>query len=375
MRLSYADWLYRQNTTGDVKEAVRLDPRNGRYRAWLAELLDNEGEDAASEWAAAARLNPMDSRVWIREGLNAEGQGRLAEAERLYLHAAEIDRLLEPRWTLMNFYFRTGDGDGFWRWAREAFAISYGDRKPLFDLCWRVRQDASFIESRALPANYAVQLQFMNFLLAKGRLEDAAGVAGRIAGEAPAADARAFEQCVEQLLSGGRPAAALKLWNSLCVRRMIARAKLDAAAGVSLTDGGFEYEPAGLGFDWRVGAAPGVAAIWMNDPHRMRFTFSGKEPDQAVLLSQVIPVDPASRYELRFEYRTWGIAPGTGIRVRGFGGTTPDLSSEDWARQSLRFEAGGRETGTIALEYQRPLGVVRVEGTLDIRDVRLEFAP
>jgi hypothetical protein len=138
---------------------------------------------------------------------------------------------------------------------------------------------------------------------------------------------------------------------------------------------GFEYEPAGLGFDWRVPAAPGVAAIWMNDPHRMRFTFSGKEPDQETLLSQVVPVDPARRYELRFEYRTWGIAPGNGIRMRGFDRTTPELASDEWARQSLTFEAGGRETGVIALEYRRPLGVVRVEGTLDIRDVTLDFAP
>jgi hypothetical protein len=46
VRLSYADWLFHQNTTGCVKEAVRLDPGNGQYHAWLAELLDNEGEEA-----------------------------------------------------------------------------------------------------------------------------------------------------------------------------------------------------------------------------------------------------------------------------------------------------------------------------------------
>jgi hypothetical protein len=138
---------------------------------------------------------------------------------------------------------------------------------------------------------------------------------------------------------------------------------------------------------WRLGAvsqgAQGVAAIRMNDPHRMRFTFSGKEPDQATLLSQVVPVDPLRRYELGFEYRTWRIAPGSGIHVRGFDRTTPELASDEWARQSLIFEAGGRETGVIALEYRRsgtdphpgPVGVVRVEGTLDIRNVTLDFAP
>ena len=313
-RLSYADWLFRRNTTDSVKEAVRLEPDNGHYHAWLAELLENEGEDAGPELAAAVCWNPMDARLWIRQGLNAEQTGRWEEAEQLYLHAARIDRLLEPRWTLMNFYYRNGDRvdrtrERFWRWAREAYAVGYGDRRPMFDLCWRVREDASFLEANALPPDYAVQLQFMNFLLSKARLDDAAGVAGRIFGEAPATDARTFAQCVERLLSGGRTTAALKLWNSLCGRRLLADDKLDPVRGASLTNGSFDHEPLGLGFDWRTQPAPGLAANWMHDPHRMRFTLNGQEPDAAVLLAQSVPVDPARRYELRFEYRTWGIGP------------------------------------------------------------------
>ena len=31
-----------------------------------------------------------------------------------------IDKLLEPRWALMNFYFRAGDEANFWRWAKAA---------------------------------------------------------------------------------------------------------------------------------------------------------------------------------------------------------------------------------------------------------------
>lgn len=374
-RLTYADWLFRRNTTGSVKRAAEIERTNGRYRAWLAELLDNEGAEAETELAAASRSSPMDARVRIRRGLSAEAAGHADEAERLYLDAAAISRLFEPRWTLANFYFRRGDAGRFWHWSREAFEIGYGDRKPLFDLCWRVRPDAGFIESNALPKDYAVELQFMNFLVSKGCLEDAANLASRIVGNAPAADTAAFEQCVEQLIPAGRQPAALKLWNSLCLRRLLPGGKLDPPAGASLTNGRFDWEPRGLAFDWRAGAAQGIAAIWMSDPHRMRFTFNGSQPDEAVLLSQVAPVDPSRRYELRFEYRTWQIAPAAGIRMSAFGEATPDLASDEWTAQKLRFDARGRDMGQIALCYHRPLGKVRVEGTLDIRNVSLDFAP
>ena len=108
IRLAYADWLFRQNGIESVARASRLDPANGAYQAWLAELLENDGQDAAKELEAAARLSPLSSRVWIRRGLSAESNGDRALAEQLLLRAAEVDRLMEPRWTLMNFYFRAG---------------------------------------------------------------------------------------------------------------------------------------------------------------------------------------------------------------------------------------------------------------------------
>lgn len=374
VRISYAEFLFHRNTTEAVERAVQLDPGNGRYQAWLAERLENEGQDGTAALERAARLNPLDSRVWIRRGLNAETNGQRVEAGRLLLHAAAIDRLMEPRWTLMNFYFRGGEEDAFWRWAKETFAISYGDRTPLFELCWRVRAEAGLIERRALPPKYPILIQFTEFLLDRGRVTEAASLAERILPGANPGDRKTFFRGVDRLLDSGDSGRAVRLWNAICDRGLLPLRSLNPAAGVSLTNAGFEHDPAGVGFDWRIPSTPGVTALRMRDPDRMRFSFDGQQAEACDPMSQTAPLEPSRKYRLRFLYRTSGIAAGSGVRVRALDQTTPDLASEEWTGQELTFAAGGRELGPIVVEYRRRPGFVRVEGTLELRGVTLGFA-
>lgn len=371
VRLTRSDSCFHRNTVESVADAVRLDPSRGLYRLWLAELLENDGRDGSVELAAATRLNPMDSRIWIRRALSVEAAGDRAEAERLLLHAASIDRLMEPRWTLMNFYFRAGDEAKFWPWARQALEISYGDRGPLFDLCWRVRESASVIESAALPAKYPVRAQFVRFLLERGRAAEAGDMAALLVPEAPLSDAGLYEACVEGLLQVPGD-GALKLWNVLCRRRLVPFEPLDPPAGRVLTNGGFEREPSSTGFDWRVPKVEGVSAFRTVEPVGMRFALNHKQPDSCQLLTQTVPLLPKRSYRLTFIYRTTGIPPGSGLRVRAGDRTGPDLSSESWTGQSITFHSGAPGRESIAFEYQRPQGVVRIEGTLDIRSVSVE---
>src|SRR5712692_9596647 len=114
LRLAYADWLFRANTPASVARAVELDPGNAQYHAWLAEIHEYEGLNPAAELAIASKLNPSDSAVWIRRGLLSESQRDFATEEKFLLHAARIDKLYAPRWTLANYYVRTGDLERFW---------------------------------------------------------------------------------------------------------------------------------------------------------------------------------------------------------------------------------------------------------------------
>jgi len=393
IRLSRADLLFRENTSESVKQAVALAPANGRYQAWLAELLETEGQDSSAALDAAARLNPMDSRVWIRRGLNAELRGDGAGAERLLLHAAEIDRLMEPRWTLMNFYFRAGNEEQFWRWAKRTFEISYGDRTALFDLCWRMREDATVIAAKALPPEYPVLRQFFGFLLDQQQLEQAATIAeGILANHGKSAtggarggpgadptwdlpvsgqDTAAFADCVERLISAGHGTRAVRVWNAMCERGLLKHEPI--GEGRLITNPRFNSFPSGAGFDWRLPEAAGVSAVKASTAG-LRVTLSGTQPDAAALLTQTAPLQPGTRYRLRFHYSTTGFSGASGMRVTCGGASTPDLLSTEGREQELLFTSGEGELSLIALEYRRPLGYVRGEGVVLLRDFAMERA-
>lgn len=361
LRISYSDYLFRRNTLDSVERAVHLDPANSRYHAWLAVLLENNGQDPAHNLDTAIRLNPLDSRLWIRRAINAETAGTTAEAEQFLLHAASIDRLMEPRWALMNFYFRTGDVNHFWPWAKQAFAISYGDRTPLFELCWKLSPDAASIV-QVLPSSYPIQFQFLQFLLAKGSFVDAGGLAERILPMASAPDAGTYALCTDRLLASGEAVRARRLWNQLCDRRL-----LPFQAAGTLTNADFAHAPSGLGFDWRLAKMPGVTILRM--PPLLRFTFNGQQPESGALLSQTLALDPARVYRLTFEYRTSGAGKGSGLALRVMDQTV-DLAADNWTRQSLTFTATS-QTGNLAIDYTRTAGVSRLEGTLEIRNLAI----
>ena len=355
-RLSRADWLFHQNTRQSVSAAATLDPANWRYPSWLADLLESEGQDPAPARAAALQLNPKDSALWIRRGLDAESTGHLDQAEQSLLQAATVDRLMEPRWTLMNFYFRTHQEAKFWPWARQAFAISYNDRTPLFDLCWSTRPDPAAIAA-LFPGNHPVQLQFVSFLLAHRQPEAAANLAQSLLPQANPQNRPVFLTCVQRLIETGHAQQAVNLWKGL---------------GGSLAHE-FDHYPTGEGFDWRLPPNPGIRATISRSSAELRLSLNGTQ-DSCDLLSKPVPLHPAGLYQLRFSYKTTGIAPGSGFRVRISDQATPDLSSDDWREVRLPFRAPG-ELAVILLEYHRPLGVMRADGQIALRHFTVDVAP
>jgi hypothetical protein len=367
-RLAWADVLFRRNDLQSVRDSVRLDPGNERHVAWLAELAENAGEDPGPLLQRASALNPLDARVWIRRGLNAELQGDNRTAERMLLQAARVSRLFEPRWTLVNFYFRRGDESRFWAWVAPSFAMSYGDRSALFDLCWRMRPDPAAI-LHAMPPGAGLRLQFAAFLVAHDRADAAADVAERISGTEDGSERDALIGLCDRMLRGGHVAAALRVWNGLCSRKLVPFAPLDAEHAIA--NGSFVRFPSGQGFDWRVRITPAVQPVLLDSPRALRISLTGDEPENCTLLAQTVALDPEKDYTLRFTYRTSGIAAPAGLHFRVLDRVTPDLASTDWRGVQLDFPSAGHRTAILTLEYRRAPGSVRAEGWIALRQVAL----
>lgn len=357
LELSRADMLFRANTTESVREAARLDPRNGRYQAWLAELLEFDGADSSAALDAASRLTPTDSRVWIRRGLNAELAGNVAGAEELLLRAAAIDRLLEPSWTLMNFYFRQGREERFWHWAKRAFPMSYDNRTPLFELCWRMRPDAAFIAETALSQDFGLSRRFLEYLINRNETTQAAALATSLAPRATPVERQLYSALAVQLIRNGDAESAVRVWN------VFAEDKLEPAKAASLTNGDFRRQPAGEGFDWAFSSPSGISL--RRGREGLEVELSGHQDGSAELIRQIIPVLPGRRYRLTFRMASPQIEGPSGLQVR---------VGEQSSATSLQFNSSAAKLLPVIVEYKRPTGHVRAEGTVVLNGFRLEFA-
>ena len=372
IRFARADLLYRANTPDTISRAIQLDPRNARYRAWQAELEEHEGRDPRPALLAASVLNARDSSIWTQLGLEAEIAGDYGRAEKCLLEAARIDRLSGPRITLMNYYFRRGDWPQFWRWSRRALEMSYGDRTPLFRLCWTAGQDAGVIRRLAIPDRPAVLAQYLGFLLSEGRLEAAGPVSFDVLRSAGPDEARILTDYCDRLLERGTVEPALAVWNAMCRRKLTPYPPLDPESDSLLTNGDFAAMPPLGGFDWHVVQLADVAVARLTSPSGLRFALSGKQPERCELLWQHLPVVPHRDYRLRWWWRTSDMPSNAGIRWRVFDAATSEAPGEKWQPAELTFASGEAALARLSLISERQPGTARPEGSVFVRNVRLE---
>ena len=154
---------------------------------WIgAENLARD-ESSPDRLRAAVRLNPRLSSAWIALGLEAEASGNLGEAEMDLLHAARVDHLYLPAWTLANFYFRRGDVESFWPWARRAAKLTYDDYRPLLRTAGAVEASPGEVVAR-LEGGPALLRAYLDVLIGERRWDAARDVASLLAARRDPAD-------------------------------------------------------------------------------------------------------------------------------------------------------------------------------------------
>ena len=232
------------------------------------------------------------------------------------------------------------------------------------------------IRKADLKANY------LAYLTSQNRIEPIARAATRLLAWNREADAPVLLAACDRLIADDRAEQAIRIWNQLAELHRIPYGVLAPGSGRSLTDGDFTILPMSQGFDWRLPGAAGVTTLFEERPAGLRISFSGRQPENCDVLTQVLPVMESSNYELRFLYRTAGIAPQTGLgwRITDLNGARILAQGRAWrrrARERVGFPSGP-QTGSglvrLTLRYQHALGTTRVEGFILLRELRLTVA-
>jgi hypothetical protein len=417
IHLARADAEFRRGDPVSVARAIAIEPRNSEYLTLRALQLDYDGAESTPLLEHAAALNPLSSSPRLRLGLAAEIRGDYDSAERWLLDAARVDHQFEPRWTLANFYFRranapaSGNSRGtaafwtsrgnaaFWTFMSSALEVSYGDRRPAFDLCWRMAGDTGSAEilDRAIPNHREVLTAYLLFLLESHRdavapvamklarfhepadrpilfaasdaLIDAARIPNRpeVPGT-PGRDTISPHQTTssagyDAAVAGREAASAVELWTAMGVAR---------PSGVF--NGDFSSVPLNHGFDWRQIESRGVTHASIDPPRSAhRISFDGRQPESCVLLIQILNLEPNTRYTLRWEARTSGIKSPTGIEWR-IGDRRAAIDPSESASAGTADFTATTELAPLTLFYQRPSGEARAEGSIDLTRVWIEHA-
>ena len=316
--LARADAYFRKGTPESVARALEITPRNTEYLMLRALQMDYDGADSLGITKKIAELSPYASAPRIKRGLAAELAGDSAGAEKWLLAAASVDHQFEPRWTLANFYFRQEKPDEFWRWMHAALEVSYADRTPAYDLCWRVSQDAGEILRRAIPDQHDTVATYLIYLAQTKRLSAITPVARRLAAFRDKADETLFYGVCDQLLAA-RDADAKQVW--LLTQQ---------PAPNGIFNGDFASAPVNHGFDWRTVDSSGVTHVNLTAPAGHRIALSGQQAEFGVLLAQILTLGTGKRYTLRWESRTSSLKNPVGIEWRVAGQRAVIAPTPDW---------------------------------------------
>lgn len=380
VRMAIADHHFRRETLTGTQAALRLEPDSAEYYDRLAALIQDTNPAASTAaLERAVALNPWDSQALVELGLRAEASGDLVAAERDLLRAASVDKLYLPKWSLANYYFRRGATDKFWLWARAATQMAYDNLTPLFTLCWKVTEDGALIERKLDLHKAGLQANYLAYLTSQNRFQPIPRAAAQLLAWNREADTPVLLAACDRLIADDHAEEAMGIWNKLSELRRIPYPTLAPRAGRSLTDGDFTMEPTSQGFDWRLPDVGGVTTLLDERPACLRVSFSGRQPENCDVLSQIVPIMAGAGYELRFLYRTTGIEPETGLRWRlmDLYGSKILAQGENLASESERdskFTFKGPSCSGLArltLSYQRALGTTRIEGSLLVRKLRL----
>jgi hypothetical protein len=387
IRITIADWRFREGDLPGIESAERLMPSNARYHfasALAVQQADPTSPAIGRELSRAVALNPRFSEAMLSWSVEKEFSGDKRGAEQLLLDAQRIDRLLGPSWALANFYYRQGDEARFWPQAREClrmigvfgFTTARYDPVPVFQLCWNMEANAAKILSQAIPPNPQIEQIYLNYLMKNAKIDAQVALVARMLPRATTDDLWVLIPHINAVSGAGKIETAVHEWNEMIGRKLLPYRPLDPANGSSLTDGSLQMAPGGVGFDWRTICPDSIHFTFLESEHAYRFDFDGTEPEQLDLLSQPVPLLPNRTYRLSSRYRAafdaaksginWGVSFNSKpvpVRMTGSDGTLV-----------VEFQTPAQTTlANLVLGYSRQPGTTLIRGPFDLMRTSLKL--
>jgi hypothetical protein len=346
-------------------EAVRLTPLDPEGHYSRATLLANAGrlQEAIAEFESACALRPRDYYLWLRLA-QLRDQAHLELAA--FAACEESVRLApyygQPRWFLANLLFRSGRREEAFAEFRRAARSDQSLLPGIIDLAWSsTNGDPAVVEQIIQPGAGSEHIALAHFF-AKHALGKESLAELHDAREASDKDLKGL---MVELLWAGDFTEAHEVW---IMRGQTVNGSSGSSSLELLNDGGFENlknsDPDGFGWRLSRDVANLRASRDTTDPreghYSLRLDWTGDSNPDLPIISQLVVVQPKTRYVLRFAARTQDIVTGglpvvvvttAGGKEGGVLGRSPTLprGSSAWKDYDFTFLAGDQTTGVMVI--------------------------
>lgn len=298
-------------------EAVRLSPSDPEAHYARALELSEVGQlaEAIHEFEVSIALRPEDYFLWSRlaraRAEAGDEEGALTAATKAVQLAPFYAR---PRWQRGNLLLRVGRRDEAFVELRRAAASDPSLFLSLIDLAWNAMNgDARLVEQSVQPQTTQGRLALARFFAKHGRAAEAVALFGAAGNNASNEDVRAL---VTEFVATKNFPEAYAAWAGSHAE---AAGNRNAAHAVAVViNEGFESPVSkdDVGFGWQAArdAQFVQASIDASEPHSgtrsLHLEFGGNAAQNSPFVSQLVLVEPHTRYRLSFTARTKEIVTG-----------------------------------------------------------------
>jgi tetratricopeptide (TPR) repeat protein len=376
-----AEWL---PDIGAADAAARLAPDDPQAHFTIARLrersfLPEELPEAARQYEEAARLSPNDYRLFMELGRVRGLMGDVAGGEQSLRRAVELAPTYpDPRWYLGNSLLRQGRvAEAFAELRLAGDASPWKFRPQVLELAWRF-YDADIPSVLAAVGNSAdARAQLMEYLLNRKQLDDARKLWEGFNAEERKAARPTGEKLMLRFLEAKRFHDMLATHTELAA----IDGKPTNAARERVTNGGFESLVGAAGtspFEWQVVPLAGVEMklderVRQEGSRSLRLAFNSPGTLSFRNISQLVVVEPKTRYRLEYKVRTEDLKGVATLAVDIVDAAQPDRAlassqplgvgtTDDWQAVALDFTTGV-QTQAVTL---RVLGVPCASATCPI---------
>jgi tetratricopeptide (TPR) repeat protein len=361
-----SDYATQNSLPALASEAVRLSPSDPQAHYARAVVLSKLGRlaDAIKEFENAVALRPSDYVLWLDLGYARDQNGDQEGALAAFKEAARLaPNYARPRWDIGQLLLRAERRDEAFAELRRAVASRPALLPEIIDLAWNTYSgDARAVQQAIQPQTSRENLVLARFIAERGRTNEAIQLF-RAAGEIPN-DARL--SFLTELLAAKRFKEAYEVWSS--GQKM---SDSERGGGINtITDGSFESQILSKpGFGWQLAPRAQALSVALDvdrphtGVHSLLLRFGGDATPSERIVSQVVLVEPRTRYRLSFAARTEQLVTGgppvvvvtdaSGTEGRTFAESLPlQGGTGEWRDYSVEFSTTDATEG-IVLAIQR----------------------